>query len=784
MPRLRHLMFSTKKRRRDAGPDVSLCRLWFGLFGERLGEMVAPTLSFGSGVIGCAIILLAVCVSAPAHAQQTAPDSTAQESTAPDSVSTDSTSTDSVSADSISTDSLQAPGDTVRADTVGVDTVSIDTVGTGADVPEAPSEPFEPVEFLSPGLGSTVLDTLSALRREPDIPSLVGKAEAAFFYDIGPEGFPHSVSLLGLPPQLSSFWYDGRIYSGIVSGRPRYDLIPLAQLEPLRTGADLGGQPTAVYAEPQVDPGAAPLTQIRYRRDSNGLSRGDIFHSQKREFDLFGKPGVLGVQFGFSGATANGEYGTGTSFDLYRGFFIRADYRRNEWGVRISNESIRHRVRAHNGILPGLSVFESIYLRPVAQVRNATAGRQTVRNDLTVGARGPLVPGLPNAQASLTWTSDTFDYDTGTAAPDTTWFVKTNALHGMLRQPLRLGAHRLTLDARAQVQQRAAGNTLPTGGGRYEMHAAARDSVRIAGLDWTLDAGVHSTETQPLYPSLGAKAERKILGTSVFASVRATGDRSSWMETSGFEGYVRPIDDLPTSLTLIAEAGIRRSLGPFELGIRGYAHEMRNPVDLYALTTPNPATSGTVRTIAATDSVEVLAADGGFRQVGVTADLGWRTRTQRGFYARVMATAHEFLNDTETILHARVSRTLPQIHGRGLFGARFLLFQDLVFNAQIEGRGWTSMSSRMLHAPTGSVVVPPLTAPDEAFAAKPVPSPTFGPDGVLDVNIDIDLYGATLFFTFENVLGGTEADLGTFIVPTYPLPDQQFRFGVFWPIFD
>lgn len=728
--------------------------------------MVPLSNRFWTAVTDCALLLLGTCVlvicaSAPAHAQQTTPDSTAH----------------------------PAPADSARADpphtdTTRTDTTSTDTVETEPDVSGAPIEPFEPVGFLSAGIGETVLDTLSALRHEPDIPSLVGRAESAFFYDIGPEGFPHSVSLLGLPPQLSSFWYDGRIYRDMISGRPRYDLIPLAQLEPLRTGSDLGGQPIAVYAEPQVHPGASPLTQIRYRRDSNGLSRGDIIHSQKRELDVLGEPGVLGVQFGFSGAAATGEYGTGTSFDLYRGFFIRADYRRNEWGVRISNESIRHRVRAHNGVLPGLSAFESIYLRPVANVRNATAGRQTIRNDLTIGARGPLVPGLPNAQASVTWTSDTFDYDTGTATPDTTWFVKTNALQGLLRQPLRVGPHRLTLDARAYIQQRAAGNTLPTGGSRYELHAAVRDSVRIAGVDWIFDAGTHSTETQPLYLSGGASAERRIFGASLFARLRAAGDRSSWMETRGFEGYVRPIDDLSTSVTIIAEAGIRRSVGPFEIGLRGYAHEMRNPVDLYALTRPNPASTGTVRTVAATDSIEVRTADSGFRQVGLTADVGWRTRAERGFYARVTTTAHEFLNDTATILHARVSRTLPQIHGRGIVGARFLLFQDLVFNAQIEGRGWTSMSSRMLHAPTGSLVVPPFDAPDEAFATKPVPVPTFGPDGVMNVNVDIDLYGATLFFTFENVLGGTQVDLGTFIVPTHPLPDQQFRFGVFWPIFD
>jgi len=256
------------------------------------------------------------------------------------------------------------------------------------------------------------------------------------------------------------------------------------------------------------------------------------------------------------------------------------------------------------------------------------------------------------------------------------------------------------------------------------------------------------------------------------------------MESNGFDRYVRPVADPPASTVVVAEAGLRRTAGAFDMSLRAYAHQMQNPVDLYALTRPNPASAGNVRTFAASDSVDARAATGAFRQAGVTADLGWRTRTQRGLYGRLTATAHEFLNETETALHARVARTLPQVHGRAVLGARFLLFQDLVFDAQIEGRGWTEMSSRLLHTPTGSLVVPPLEAPDEAFEARQTPTPLFGPDGVLDVNIDIDLYGATLFFTFENVLGGTEADLGTFIVPTYPLPDQQFRFGVFWPIFD
>jgi hypothetical protein len=56
------------------------------------------------------------------------------------------------------------------------------------------------------------------------------------------------------------------------------------------------------------------------------------------------------------------------------------------------------------------------------------------------------------------------------------------------------------------------------------------------------------------------------------------------------------------------------------------------------------------------------------------------------------------------------------------------------------------------------------------------------------------LRGATLFFTFENVqstfapAGSVQRQTslvpGTFVVPVYPLPARQFRFGVHWPLFD
>jgi hypothetical protein len=100
------------------------------------------------------------------------------------------------------------------------------------------------------------------------------------------------------------------------------------------------------------------------------------------------------------------------------------------------------------------------------------------------------------------------------------------------------------------------------------------------------------------------------------------------------------------------------------------------------------------------------------------------------------------------------------------------------------------MNSRWFHPPTGRLVVPPATTPVPARGA----GGQAGPSGTVDVHAEIKLRGATLFFTFENVQSTfaptgsvqRQASLvpGTYVVPVYPLPARQFRFGVHWPIFD
>jgi len=739
--------------KRNALPSEA--RVGWKVPGSSIRTGVGPTL------LGVSLLLLVVGVTSPGAAAQ----------------QTDTPAVDTVAVDTVAVDSMTTGPS--ASDRAAIDGAAGDGAAGGRSTEQVQDDvPFRPLAFRSMSLGRSLRDTLSARLPQTSVAAVLGTAPGSFLYDLGPEGWPHGVSWRGLAPQSVSLWHEGRSYDDLVSGRPRYDLLPLAQLEPIRAGVDVAGQPLGVYGDGQAFLGVEPITQIRFRRDSNGFQRVDILHGQKRQFDSFGQPGVLDLQFGFSGATASGEYAPGTEFDKYRGILGRVRYRRNGWAVGISNVSIRHRVAAHGGVEPAQNIFETVFIRPLVTTRNENAQRQTFRNDLTLSARGPLVPGLPPAQASITWTSDTFDfapaYDT---LSDTTFVVKANALQASLRQRLPLGPHRLTIDLRGRAQSRARGNTLSTGGRRFAVHASARDSLRIRGLGVVADAGIHATETQPFYPSAALRISTEVLGTGLFGEVRLAGQRLAWMETDGFEGFVTPLSDPPGPITLSVEAGFQRSVGPIDVRLRGYAHEMREAVDLYATTTVGG-------TAALTDTVEVLTPEVPFRQVGATLDLGWRTDARRGFYANVSGTAREFLNRTASTLHARVANTLPVLSARGHLGARFLLFQDLLFDVRVGGRGWTEMSSRLFHTPTGSLVVPPLTAPEPSLTARPFATPTIGPDGVLDVHVTVDLYGASLFFRYENALGGTQVRRGSFLVPTYPLPDQQFRFGVYWTIFD
>jgi len=287
-----------------------------------------------------------------------------------------------------------------------------------------------------------------------------------------------------------------------------------------------------------------------------------------------------------------------------------------------------------------------------------------------------------------------------------------------------------------------------------------------------LDAGWHTTIDQQ-YPSAALHASTPVGSFDLSASLELTGQSSSWIERNGFGRFVTPLPDAPSSRTdrvLRGSVEARTRVGAFDLQLRGFAHQIRGAVDLFA----EPATASQH-----TDSLVVRQTASPVRRVGATGSLGWRRTTDRGLYFTGQATALTTLTDGRSALQARLGETLPTAFGRGRLGARFTLFQDLRTDMYVQGRGWTQMNGRWFHPPTGRLAVPPRDTP---VPSAPTRRP--GPSWTADVHAELSLRSATLFFSLENVQARTGVQSGTFIVPVFPLPARQFRFGIFWPVFD
>jgi hypothetical protein len=673
----------------------------------------------------------------------------------------------------------RAQADSLRAAPPDTTTAPPDTAAAGLGTP---------LSFRSLAVGRPVVDSLPALLPPVGLEHVLARQPGSFLYDLGAVGWPHGWSPEGLGPHRSRLWIEGRPYNSPLTGRARFDLLPTSLLSAPRVGVAPGGTATGVHLQWRAYDQIRPLTELRFRRDSNGQKAIEVGHSQKHRLTLFGTPGLLQASIGYGGRAAEGVY-AGSDLRRERRLWGRLRYQRDTWALELSDFSSRHRVGAQSGVVPPEGApFEALYLVPFCQAcsRDRGARRRTYRNDLTARLRAPLVPGLrAPTTLSLTWTDNTFDYEPDEPR-DTTFSVVMNGGHAVVRQPLRLGGHALTLGAQGSVWAVERSNVPPVDGRRWSAHAFARDSVRLGGHRLVLNAGWHATPDQQ-YPSAAARWRRAVGAVGLSASVTATGQRRSWFDTAGFPGFVRPLPDGATASVgrvLRGRVGLAVRPGPFDLQASLFAHQIRDAVDLYA---PAPAPG---QRLASTDSVVARRTDAPVRRAGATLVAGWRRDADRGLYATATGTALSTLNADASPLHTRLARTLPAVHGRGRLGARFVFFEDLTTDLYVQARGWTAMNSRWFHPPTGRLVVPPARTPLPARG----PGVQAGPSGTVDVHAEIKLRGATLFFTFENVQSSLapagsfqqQATLtpGTFVVPVYPLPGRLFRFGVHWPIFD
>lgn len=701
----------------------------FRLVPRRFPNSPIPQFSDSLILLALFLVLLGLA-AAPAHAQ------------VPDSVQTDTTVADTTQADPPQT----APADSLRQRQRQTQ-AQRDTLTS-------------PLPFLWMLRGRPTIDRQPVKHPEPDLVHLLAPTPGSFLFDFGANGWPDGWSWNGFGPQRPSLIFDGHSYNDPVTGRPRFDLLPPEFLYAPHVDTDRLGGPIAVYTQPRSYDTKRPLTELRYRRDNTSVQSIAAVHAQQRYITPFGRPSLLQIVGGYYGRAGDNEY-PNSDLERERRLLGRLHIRRTNWSATLRNLHSRRKIGAHGGVQPQGTFFESVYNRTIANVRLNDARRQTIRNDLGLTVRAPLLPGLEApAVLSANWTAQTFRY----YDPDTLQ-AKTNRFSGYLRQSFQLGPQVLQAEIGATLDQLRTTNAWSGHTTRQQLHATLRDSIGFGSTTFVLDGGLHVSDAQQ-YPSASLQAAHQWGRLRFFVDGRLAGQPISWVERAGFGETLIPLDTVRTGRIAHGRAGLAADLGPFDVRLSGFAHEIQNPIDLYATATA--------------DVLDVRVSDVPFRRVGATLELGWRRDAQAGLYAQAQATGLQFLNADAASTTARVAETLPQVFGQGRLGARFVAFAgDLDADLYVQGRGWTAMRSRQFHPPTGLLAVPP---PDAAVIENAPLS--FGPNGTLDVALKAGIREATLFLTYENALSGTQLQPGVLTVPVYPLPEQRFRFGVFWPIWE
>lgn len=695
-------------------------------------------------------------------------------------------------------------------------------------------QPLDPVAFRRLAYGTALLDSLPIRTRFIDMGEIVAEAPGAFVYDLGAEGWPDGVSLRGFAPHRADVFFNGHPFRDPFTGRPRLDLLPpeylaVPRLGPSRTGT----APVALYTQVRAYDVRRPLTEIRYRRDNFSMQGVTVTHTQQRRLNLLGFPGLLQVTGGFGGRATDNAY-PNDDLRVQRRLFARALYRQNDWSVEVYDLASRHRMGAHGGVqVPTGAPFDVVYNAPLADVQRSRARRQTIRNDLGVILRAPLLaPLLPSATppapdsvradpaparpegttrapaatedqtrdgrplttVSAAWTEHSFRYRdpsvTDRVVEDgpnerLSAGLKMNAFHGRVEQPVivrapaRLGGtrHDVLVTLAGTLARRQASRAMGPAATRYDAHLAVRDSTALGPARLVATGGLHATSEVAFVPSANVRATvplgrvGPLRRLAAFGHVRRAEQARPWMATDGFRGLVLPLPP--------GDRDRDGAVVEIEAGARGHLATPLGPLDLRLSAFAHQISDAL--DFVATDAdttIQAVVADAPVRRAGATLAVGLRRDARRGLYLTTEVTATELLSASA---HPRRQGVLPQAFGSATLGARVLLFRrDLDLDAFVRVRGWSRVRSRVFHAPTGLFALPQPPPPEVAGTAADVGA--FGPDGVLDVWLEGRIRGATIYVGYLNALSGTNVQPGVTVVPVYPLLAQQFRIGVFWPI--
>ena len=551
---------------------------------------------------------------------------------------------------------------------------------------------------------------------------VVADAPGAFLYRSDALGFPAALSTGGAPPEATGLRWGPFGLESAVTGAARFDLVPLAWTETPRAGPDVRAA-LRPFSAPR------PITDVRY--SAGGTVQGvEAVHAQARARRLLGADGVVRVAAGYAGRAASGEY-PNQRLAKGRTLLGSAAFRAERWSADALVVHARGTAGASGGVLP--AVGGTIYDRFTATVRDADARRRTRRTDAAlVLARGSGVLTLFGARETLLYRTTGRD----------TLAARVDRAGADARLPLGFGARGPVLDARAHAE-RTSGALPAVTSGRAE--ATLADTLGPLGLR---AGAVLDGKSGPRAVARVRFAER-VGGLRVTAEAGQHVGPASAVRRHGFGGYVGAAGDPP--VTRDARIGGDVGVGAWTFGATAFVAD--DAVSTWA-GAPGQDTLGPGARYAA-------------RRAGVLARAGWRADAARGLYGTGWALAQRRTGE------AALAGSLPGAYGDGRVGVRAALFGgDLVVDAFGRARAWSGFRGRVLHEPTGLLVL-------AADGVAPVPA-----GATLDFTVTARVRTATLYLAYENALSGSPVLDGNALVPDYPLAARRLRFGVFWPILD
>ena len=575
----------------------------------------------------------------------------------------------------------------------------------------------------------------------------LGWEHGMFGFTFGTAGWPDGIAPLGRDPNRVQLELDGLSMNDMFTGRPRFDLLPVAWLFSLSSSSSLG-----YVAQFDSLLSKQPMTFVRYESSGSSAQAVGVLHVQNRIISQSSSPKRLQTAFGYSGEGGRGEY-DGSSLKRARVVSARIGIRSETWSIELSEFAQRRSVGAQAGVIPFNGAdYSSIYQRLGATVEDETARRRSLRNDLVLRL-STTISGL-EARFSGIWTRETLDFS-NESIQEKGVMDRIGGVAEFQKQLAKSKASiRLSLNQEALNRGSVFSEGRSTSRAFYSAKGGIEGTFRV--LSYFGSLGFEGS-TGTSWSTIDAGAVVKEGPFSINLALHRAGRALTWHELNGFGQTISrsPFDVQPIEQFVSATLGWKSGL--FSIDWTGMLSLDR---ELLVTQKTTDATKAAVEWMPGSSSSSVSS-----------FVFGFRTNAESGIWAEVNPVVRSTRTDDASSLAAAWRASLPSAWATATLGWKALLFNDdLDLKVYARARFWDEMGGLRLHTPTGLLVLPLDT------------SERVESNWLVDFVAEGGIRGATLFLSYENAFSGTTALFGNLIIPDYPLPQQRTRFGVYWPI--